>query len=116
MVKRSRKAIRSEVTPRQQEIFSRPSQKLFPEASLSPDSFGGVATFQHVPGVGRSYPHTCWVEAGPWQEKDTAPVLGSFCGYTWGGGEGKEDAGGVGGWFLSRQFYISQSSAEEKHL
>lgn len=31
-------------------------------------------------------------------------------------GGGKEDAGGVGGWFLSRQFYVSQSSAEEKHL
>lgn len=46
MVKPSRKAFHTEVTPRQQEVFSRPSQKLFPEASLSPDSFGGVATFR----------------------------------------------------------------------
>lgn len=45
MVKHSRRASRSEVMPRQQEIFSRPSQKLFPEASSLPDSFGGVATF-----------------------------------------------------------------------
>lgn len=45
MVKHSRKTFCSEVAPRQQEIFSRPSQKLFPAASLLPDSFGGVATF-----------------------------------------------------------------------
>ena len=44
-MKDSRKAICSEVTPRQQAMFSKPSQKLFPEASLLPDSSGGAARF-----------------------------------------------------------------------